>query len=76
MGCEKLEAKLSPISKKGKHHGKMVPMEKGKELTSIEARCTDDSHVAPKQWPGQQETYRTHKKVEDFYFYVNLGDLT
>lgn len=48
MGCEKLEAKLSPIPKKGKHHGKTVPVEKGKGLTSFEARCMDDSHVAPK----------------------------
>lgn len=75
MGCEKLEAKLSPIPKKGKHHGKTVLVEKGKELTSFQARCTDDSHVAPKQWPGQWETSKTHKKVEDFYFYVNLGAL-
>ena len=72
MGCEKKEVEPSPIPKGENNTGKWS-RGKGKKLTLLEARCTDDPCMVPKWCQGPRETSWTHKKVENFYLRNNEG---
>ena len=63
--------------------------EKGKKLTLLEVRCTDDPRMVSKRCLKPQETSRprkknlepweisrTRKKIEDLHLHINEGVLT
>ena len=50
--------------------------DEGEGQILLEARQTNDLHVAPRRCLVSRETSKTHKKVEEFYLYINLGVLT
>ena len=49
---------------------------KGKELTLLEASCTDDPHVTSRRCLESWETSRTCKKVEESHLRINEGVFT
>ena len=66
----------SRVPKRRKATRKNSSLDKGKKLTLLKVRCTDDPRLVSKKCLEPQETSRTRKKIEYLHLRINEGVLT